>query len=135
MAYAEIWADGGRGAIRTFTGRLTEGDIQSVMTYVAAHPERLKNTIYTIHDFSHVVEIDISSKFIIHSADQAVFLSGLNRHLCFVFVVPTALELGLAQMWATYAEKTGWPVQCVKTRKEAEVWLRQQLGDDLTFSV
>jgi len=131
MGYQINWVDGSSGVISSFSGTLTEADIQHSMQECTTNAERFKAYAFVINDFSAVDELQISSKYIIANADQAVELSELNHHLHFVFVVPTDLEMGLARMWAAYAEKTGWQVHFARTREQAEAWLSEQLGEHL----
>ncbi len=59
--------------------------------------------------------------------------SKVNPNICLASVVPEDLAFGMVRMWGGYAQDLAWTFRMFRSRGEAEQWLRDQIGANLTF--
>jgi hypothetical protein len=138
MPYITEYIAKDRGLIFRWTGTVSGQEIISSYHDRFAFLERNKNTRYVYVDYTDADNVAISSEEvrIITRLALETSRSDSNPHnICAVAVTPSDAMFGMVRMGQAYADDdmTGWRSYVARTRKEAEDWLRSQLGLDLSF--
>src|SRR5215510_10508857 len=117
----------GAGVILDCSGPLTLLDFDEVQTGFLTSTEKLKQVKYVLVDLTLVDSLNIpygdmeqlayGDKRLAESAPPGVL---------YAVAAPRDLGFGLARMWQVLAERTKWETQVLRSRSEAEAWIRER---------
>ena len=124
----------GQGLVYSAYGRVTGPD------FVAANEEALKlplgEIVFSVVDHSGASELYYDGNHIKRIVEQDKQLMQLVRPGLLVAVIaPTNLEFGLSRMWQQMAAITGWEILVVRTRDEADRWVRATAARNFSVEV
>ena len=123
-------ADHGLGSIIQATGILTDDEyIHSINKHLSQQEDILKKHLYSISDYSNVTELNISKEAIQKIAKRCIQYSTINQNIIIVIVAGSDLAYGLARMWGLLTDGSNLKINIVRTRNEAENWIKSTLNE------
>jgi len=132
MPIEEKIVDNGLGYIMSGHGIVTGQDIIRV-NELTSTDEQHQKYIYWLYDFSEINDLKVSSEEIMIVANQDLEEAKKKPDMVGAVVAPKDLIYGLVRMWEIYSDNTGWNVMVLRSRDEAETWIKKQLNMELTF--
>lgn len=133
MPVVNIATDGDLGVVTVCSGILTGEEFIEAIGSRYRPESDLRRRRYYLTDHSAVDRYELSREDIQQLSEITVAASLINPNICFASVAPSDLAYGLARMWQAYAEQLSWQMRMYRDRTEAEHWLREQVGANLTF--
>ncbi len=128
MPYTMSFTNDGKGVLRKGMGVLKGQEIIDGGLALLAEEDRLRGLAYGRIDFTEVTSIQITPEDIQRIADTNKRMAKLNPHVVVVIIAPGDAIFGMARMWETVAESTGWKTTVVRTAAEADTWLETELA-------
>ena len=97
--------------------------------FVRANEQAMKMSlgerVFAVVDHSGADELDYDGNAVKRIVEQDKQLMKVVRPGFLVAVIaPNNLEFGLSRMWQQMAEMTGWEIMVVRSRAEADRWVR-----------
>lgn len=134
MPYRMDVVDQGRGVVMTREGVVTQAELDESLARELAEPTPLERADYYLTDYRAVERFDVTPEgFRAHALAARALLDRVPE-LVMAAVVPDDLTFGKIRMWDLmsnpHAER---PTGVFLHRHEAEAWIRERVGDDLTF--
>ena len=121
----EVRGDGGI-VLHYFDVLTAEQIIQAKRSLVTEQNRGMK---YLIVDIAADVEIHISSAELRAIVEENKRLAAIAVPAMPVAIAaPQDLAFGLARMWEAYAQETGWRINVVRSRAEADSWIQKNLS-------
>jgi len=127
MPYDVAYDETGGGAITRFSGVVTARDLQDSIAERWTSDRRAQEYRYLIDDFSAAERFELSAEDVRAAAARAGAGGRVNPDIVLVHVLPRDLEYGMGRAWQVYAEASGWRTRVVRSRDEADAWVREQL--------
>ena len=127
MPYEITYLETDGGIMTKYFGIVTDREIINSIKERFSSDDRIASYRYIISDCSDVDKFDVSPEVMKKSAEISQKVSMINRNLAVVAIMPTDLEFGMGRMWQAYAYQTGWITEIVRTRDEADIWLKENL--------
>lgn len=108
------------------SGRLTGGDLDAVNRelYSGEHKGDLRLQLL---DLSAVEELDVTSEETKALARQDVSASATSPGMAIVIIADEDLAFGLSRMWEAFTATGDLRTAVVRTRREAERWIRDNV--------
>ena len=124
----------GQGLVYSAHGRVTGPD------FLAANEEALNlplaPLVFSVVDHSGASELYYDGNHIKRIVEQDKQLMKLVRPGLLVAVIaPTNLEFGLSRMWQQMAAITGWEIMVVRSRDDADRWVRATAASKFSLEV
>ena len=82
---------------------------------------------WLIIDESQVTSVDLSTEEIGIITQQNDRLASLLPKLVTAIIIPYDLGLGMARLWEIKTERQGWSSNILRSRAEADAWVRQEV--------
>jgi len=133
MPVENITADNGSGIITRCSGVLGADEFIRAIGERYTPDSVLQKVCYYITDHTGVVQFDMTTDDIIRLTEITTAASKSNPRIFLASVVPSDSSFGLVRMWHGYAYELAWQSRLCRSREEAEQWLREKLGPELTF--
>lgn len=133
MPYEITYFETDGGVLTKYYGVVTDSDIINSMKERFSSDDKVSSYRYAMTDCSDVEKFEVSPEVMKESAETSKKVSIINKNIVVVAIMPTDLEFGMGRIWQAYSYQTGWNTKIVRTRKEAEDWLRNKLDRNLTF--
>ena len=127
MPYEITYRETDGGVYTKYYGIVTDSDIMNSMKERFSSDDKVSSYRYAITDCTEVEKFDVSPEVMKESAALSKRVSSINKHIAVVAIMPTDLEFGMGRMWQAYSYETGWKTGIVRTKEEAEVWLKENL--------
>ena len=124
MPYKVEFSEKPFGLITKFFGVVTDDELRQSCIDRTSSDEQIKKLAYILDDFSDVSDFAVTSEAVINAASFAVKASELNNNIKFLSIMPTDLLYGMTRMWHAYTDETQWERNIVRTREEAEQWMK-----------
>ena len=122
-----VYADEGRGVILIGEGIVDGQEIIDAVTEMFSIPERTEKLEYSLDDYTEVRDFILNPNQVRVLAGIDLRASKLNPDLIVAVAASENLEFGLARMWGLVSEsQTGWETTVVRSRNEAENWIRER---------
>ena len=115
------------GIITTYSGTVDDAEYIESIKKRWSNDDVTKNCRYVISDFSGVESLKLTSYGIQQSAKICTKASQFNHSIFIVGILPTDLEYGMARMWQSYSDDTGWESFPARNLDEAHHWLDEKL--------
>ena len=116
---------GGTGLVFHCHGRVEGQDHIRANREVMADPGKLGTRYFCIIDHSGATEMSYDGSAVKHLVEQdKQLMKHLRPGFLVAVVAPGNLEFGFSRMWQSMAEVTGWEILVVRSRDEAERWVR-----------
>ena len=128
MPYTMDFTKDGKGVLRKGLGVLKGQEIIEGGLALLAEEQRLRGLTYGRADFTEVTSIVITPDDIHRIADTNKRMAQINPHAVVAIIAPGDAIFGIARMWETFAESTGWKTKVVRTAAEADAWLEVELA-------
>ena len=90
---------------------------------------------WLIIDESQVTSVDLSTEEIGTITQQNDRLAAVLPKLVTAIVIPFDLGLGMARLWEIKNERQGWSTNILRSRVEAESWVRQEVWQKFGIEV
>lgn len=132
MSYKIEYPDNPFGVVTQFFGIVTDDEIRQSCIDRTTPDDRVKRYTYVLDDFTDVTEFLVTSEAVVDAAEFAIKASELNKNIQYLSIMPTDLLYGMSRMWHAYTEETQWHRNIVRTRKEADQWLKEHVFQSLT---
>ncbi|MBN1866253.1 hypothetical protein JW916_03075 [Candidatus Sumerlaeota bacterium] len=124
----------GDGLVLISSGVLSGRDLIEVHEKMLAAPEIVEKSKYCILDEEAVEAVDISPDHIRTVAEMSKRVSALTPKGTLVCIVaPRDAAFGFARMWEVLAEETSWETMTVRSRAEADSWIRARVKEKFGF--
>lgn len=78
---------------------------------------------YALVDFTLVTELRVTPVDVRRAIEKDERLARIAPHVILALVAPTDHVFGMARMYQTLAEDTGWTIQVFRRRRDAEDWI------------
>lgn len=118
----------GTGLKFTCGGALTGKDVIKALDELMSQPEKMLPVRYAIFDQTGIESIDIPTDELHRIVEQCKTIAKTDTQNTVVAVVaPATLGFGLARMWGSFTEETGWESMIFRTLPEAEQWILQKI--------
>lgn len=128
MPYSMNFTKDGKGVLRKGSGVLKGQEIIDGGLALLADEDRLRGLAYGRVDFTEVTNIEITPDDIHRIVDTNKRMAKLNPRAVVAIIAPGDAVFGIARMWETLAETTGWKTKVVRTAAEADTWLEAELA-------
>lgn len=128
MPYEITYFETDGGVLTNYYGIVTDSDIINSMKERFSSDDRISSYRYAITDCSDVERFDVSPEAMKESAEVSKKVSLINKNIVVVAIMPTDLEFGMGRMWQAYSYETGWKAEIVRTKDEADIWLKENLN-------
>ena len=127
--------DNGLGVIVTGEGVVTDEDyLPLYRAHLSQDREKYSKYRYGLHDWSAVTDARVSNKAINEVAELCKEAALINPYPVSALVAPGDLTFGLSRMWENLATDTRWEIIVLRSRAEAEDWIRQRLDQKYQIS-
>lgn len=127
IKYADV--DGGIGTVFEARGLLTSDEWASCFReYLSQGNKKLEQYKFNLCDYSAVTETTVSSSDIRSSALISRDSAASMQDLVYCIIAPQDLIHGLARVGIAVGDLP-WEINLVKTRKEAEEWIRAEVKE------
>jgi len=115
---------------------MTLSDFHDVQTGFLTSPEKLKQVKYILVDLTLVDALNLPYRDmeLIAQGDMRLAQNATPGVLCAV-AAPRDLGFGLARMWQVLAEKTKWETMVLRSRAEAEAWIRERAHEKFGLDI
>ena len=127
MPYEITYLETEGGVFIKYYGIVTDSDIIDSMKDRFSSDDKISSYRYAITDCTSVEKFDVSPEVIKKSAEVSKKVSMINKNIVVVAIMPTNLEFGMGRMWQAYSYETGWKTGIVRTKDEADIWLKENL--------
>jgi hypothetical protein len=127
MPYEITYLETDGGVLTRYYGIVTDSDIMNSMKERFSSDDKVSSYRYAITDCTNVEKFDVSPEVMKESAEVSKKVSRINKNIAVVAIMPADLEFGMGRMWQAYSYVTGWKTGIVRTKDEAEVWLKENL--------
>ncbi len=116
---------GGKGLVYECYGRVEGEDHVRANRGVMADSKALGSRYFCIIDHSGATELAYDGTAVKQIVEQdKQMMSVIRPGFLIAVVAPGNLEFGFSRMWQSMAEITGWEILVVRSRDEAERWIR-----------
>lgn len=113
----------GQGIVFSCHGRVVGKDMIDANDRVAKMD--LAPLVFAVVDHSGGSELEYDGNSIKRIVEQdRQLMKSLRPGFLVAVVAPNNLEFGFSRMWQTMAEVTGWEILVVRSRDEADRWVR-----------
>jgi len=133
MTVENVLTDNGQGLITVCSDDLDANEFIEAIRERYTPDENLQKVRYYITDHTKVHNFKLSTEDIITLTKITNAASRKNPNVCLASVVPSSLGYGLVRMWLGYADDLVWKARLCRSRTDAEQWLRDRIGAELTF--
>ena len=123
--FSNEFQEQGRRILQVGSGRLTGREIIQANEALLADGNRLKQLRTALVDLSDVEIVDVSPDDVRIIAGLDTQMSKLIPALAVAIVATKEHVFGMARMWQTLAETTGWDTKVFRMHPEADAWLEQ----------
>ena len=133
-------SDNGLGLIVTGRKIIMENEyLDSYKNQLSQDRGNYKKYRYSLHDWSEVTDVEVSSDAIGQIAELCRDFATINPNFIVAHVATLDITYGLSRMWEVLSDETNWEIMVFRHRKDAEAWIRQQVKEkyeicDLSFS-
>jgi len=127
MPYKIIYTKNPNGVTTIFSGVLTDKEIIQSCIDRVKYEDKMRNLHFIKDDLLDVTEFRVTSEAIQTCATYALEVSEINKKIVHTAIVPTNLVYGMARMWNTYSDGTDWNKNIFRSRKEADIWLKNNI--------
>ncbi len=128
----------GMGILYRCHGRITGRDFIGANRRLIAFKDRLKQARYGLVDETGIDDIRISESEMLTIVAQTKKISAIVPQGAVVAVIAKDdMALGLARLWGSFIEHTGWETMTFRTRWKAKSWIvgkvKANFGINLIF--
>jgi NAD-dependent oxidoreductase involved in siderophore biosynthesis len=134
MPFVIKFVEDGKGVVFEGAGLLTEEELVMARAACQSDPEAMLRAAFALVDLEHVSELRLDHEGVRRLVTIDQRLAKLAAGMTVAIVAPSDHTFGIARMWQTLAEQTGWPIRIVRSRSEAERWIDQMLGREAKAS-
>lgn len=127
MAYSTEYTPDGLGVIHRGEGIVAGAEVIAASADHHRLEERGRRLRYGVVDFTKVTELRVSAAEAQAIAEEDRLTAALTPDVAVAVIAPQDHVFGMARMWETLAESTGWTTRVFRDRDEAVAWLREQL--------
>jgi len=126
----------GIGIIINFSGALTLSDFHEVQDVFLTSTEKLKHVKYVILDLTFVDSLNIPYGDVELLAERSKLIADSGPPgVLHAVAAPRDLGYGLARMWQVLSEHTGWEILVLRSRSEAEEWIRKRAREKFGLDI
>ena len=124
------------GVLFRCQGALSGDELVGANAQVLAQPELMRGLHFGIVDMAEVKSTDIHTPQVREVAHQDDLMAEvIPKGFLIAVIAADSLAFGMARMWQSMAEKTGWETLVVRTRAEADRWLQKRLKEKFGLAV
>ena len=123
MPYNIEYRDEEGSVIVTYTGIVTDDDIDSSLTERLSCQERVEGYKYAITDCTNISDYKVTTNGMINAASKASKTEGVNKDVVAICIMPNNLEFGMARLWEGHVSQNDWNVRIVRNWDEANNFL------------
>ena len=127
MPYTMEFTRVGKGLLRRGWGVVSGQDIIDSNHELLADAPRLGALAYARADFSEASGVEITAEDIQRIVETNTKMAKVNPNVVVVVIAPRDAMFGMARMWETLVDSTGWKTKVVRTASEADAWLEAEL--------
>ena len=128
MPYTMEFTNEGKGLLRRGWGVVRGQEIIDSNHELLADAPRLGALAYARADFTEASGVEISAEDIHRIVESNTKMAKINPSVVVVVIAPRDAMFGMARMWETLADSTGWKTKVVRTAPEADAWLESELA-------
>ena len=127
--------ENGIGVALTCSGIVTGQEMIEANMVLLSMGTRVRDWRFCVVDHTAVQSVDYSPEDVQITADldHAIALN-TRKGMLVAIVAPSDVQFGFAQMWRDLARRTGWETMVVRTREQAEEWIRTKSAIDIRLS-
>jgi len=126
----------GAGIILDCSGALTFSEFHEAQNGFLASTEKLKQVKYVILDLTFADSLNISyGDFELLAEREKLLASSGPPGVLHATVSPKDLGYGLARMYQVLSEQSGWETLVLRSRAEAEEWIRKRAHEKFGLDV
>ena len=107
------------------TGIVTAGEMHKAKLELWACEDTLRRVTFALVDFQAATEMALESADIHRIVEIDMRLAAMRPNLVVAIIAPKDHIFGLARMWETLAESTGWKTGVFRSSGEACKWVTQ----------
>jgi hypothetical protein len=127
MPYSTEIIDNGKGIRHVGNGTVSGQDLMSSASTVLKMIQAGLKPEYALTDLSAVTDFSVSAAEIAKNALLNKDIAGLLPAVRIAIVAPNDVVFGMARMWQAHMDDSGWTSQVFRNRKEALVWLKNEI--------
>ena len=128
MPYTIEFVESGSGIVFRGSGVLTEDELVEIRRGLTSDAEAMHLFAFVLIDLERVVELRLNREGVRRLVALDERLAQLVPDMVVAVIAPSDHMFGIARMWETDAEGTGWTIQVVRSRSEVESWLARALA-------
>ncbi len=122
------YMDGRKGAVFAGSGRLKGAEFIAADNEIFARDFATDPLLYVLFDTDHATAVDVTSDDVRAIAEQDLRVSGHVPDLVIAIYAQESLTFGLARMWQTYVQQSGWVTNVFRDRAAAVTWLKGEVA-------
>ena len=122
--------DGGLGLYFYPVGVLT---VKEVLPALDIPENILRAARYSLIDMAGIQATDLTGAHVRRIVARDRENVSTNPDIVQAFLAPKELPFGLGRMYSALSEPGGWPTAAFRHRMDAEQWIREEVGLELTF--
>lgn len=108
-------------------GILIARDVTNVNNIIYETPQKIKNIVYQLCDYTEVEEINISSDEVRDLANQDIEAAKINPNMLIAIVGKKDVIFGLLRMWEIYTEQTSFEKGVFREIEDAKNWIAKKI--------
>ncbi len=124
MSFAYL---GDGGILIKGEGVVTASDVKGGNDIIYESPEKIKEILYQICDFSNISDVKISGFEIRELAIQDKKAAEINPNMLIALVTGMDFTFGLSRMWEAFSCDSPFESKVFRNMDDAEQWIREKL--------
>ena len=124
--FQTTFIESGAGVCFVATGAVTADEIRRAKTALAACDNGARQIRFAIVDFQEATELTMSIDDLRRLIDVDMRLAALTPAAVVAIVAPKEHMFGMARMWESLAEATGWKTGVFRSSTDACRWVAQR---------
>lgn len=135
MPIETTYTDGGVGAVLVCEGIVTGKELTAALKEMFSRDLVAQPYLYNLFDCNELKRLDVATRDIRDAAELGVAASRCMPNFVVAIYASTDLAFGLARMWQTYVQQTGWNTHVFRSRPEAVGWLKGEVEKSSGFQI
>ena len=127
--------DDGIGVLLEAEGRVTGQKLIETLAEIYRSEEKAKKFKYSIIDFTDIEKMDVSNGELDLISEKHRDAGKLTADRVIAVAAGKDIAFGLSRMWQASIDDNNWDITIVRTRNEAESWVREKVRSKFDIDI
>ncbi len=128
MTYSTEFVDHDRGIVHIGSGVVTGDELIEAAKEDRRIEARARHLKHILVDFTDATELKVTAAEIRRVVDEEMVTAALAPGVAVAVAAPKDFEFGMARLWQSLVDDTGWNARIFRSRLEAETWLAEEIA-------